>query len=90
MACQGAPARWGRWAVAEAGMASPMTWEKFTPPLFEDAPLRNHPANAATAFGARPGVAEKSGVAIQGFQALADACLQVQQVGLDGPAIGLL
>ncbi len=40
MASKRRPANSGRWAVAEAGICSPNTWEKFTPPCSKTAPSR--------------------------------------------------
>lgn len=77
MASKLRPASSGRCAVAEAGMASPWTWEKLTPPArtpgLRAAPgcVRRHRLPAAGIFNKRR--------AIHGAQLLTEVVLELEQ-----------
>lgn len=87
MASKLRPASSGRWAVAEAGMASPWTWENVDPGLFEHIALAQHPAASAAAAFPLPGVFNKRR-AIYGAQLLTEAVLQLEQKSFNLRGIG--
>jgi hypothetical protein len=79
IASQRRPASSGRWAVAEAGICSPLTCEKLTPPRSNSVPSSIRREIPPPPCGPVPGVAQE-GLAFERFEFADDAVLQSGEI----------